>query len=324
MNTQEAGPSSAGPKRSKRLPKSLWGTPEARERKAALNSLRQSRHRARRKAQEARFFQRRAINPQKESTDDEDGGTISGVDPLQSDEDAGNPEDRDHPDQHDLRHGRTIPVEEVDSTQIPPIRNPYLEPQEEETTLARIIRQIIEIKVTSRVSDNAIEKLFKFFCNEIEAISELLATRQITASYKKSIKARALRQIPPIFSSVSIHEEDGPESKIVKVKNLRSIPKDYLNLPRTGNKRLLSMEAMVHLRDIKRIYLLRHRGMGERALEHLKETQISADGVRESNKGKRSFVIVSLRIRNCIFPFKIFNPLIGVQESKPTPVEVMR
>ncbi len=64
--------------------------------------------------------------------------------------------------------------------------------------------------------------------------------------------------------------------------------------------------------------------MGGRALEHLKETQILADGVRESNKGKRTFVIVSLRIRNCIYPYKIFNPLIGVPESKPSPVDVMR
>ncbi len=85
------------------------------------------------------------------------------------------------------------------------------------------------------------------------------------------------------------------------------------------------MNTTVHLRDIKRIYLLRHRGMGDRALEHLKETQISADGVRESNKGKRTIVIVSPRIRNCIlYPYKIFNPLIRVAESKPSPVEVLR
>ncbi len=136
--------------------------------------------------------------------------------------------------------------------EIPPIYNPYTDNQEEETMLDRIVRKLIEIKVTSRVSDGAIEKLFAFFCDEIEAISELLNTGQITGSYKKSIKRKALKKIPPIFSSVSIHNMENDQPHIMKVKNLRSIPKEYLNLPPTGKKKLLSMEAIVHLRDIKR------------------------------------------------------------------------
>ncbi len=143
---------------------------------------------------------------------------------MESDKDAGNPESREHPDQHDLSRGRTIHVEEKvqDSIQIPFIHNPYAETPEEETTLAQIMHKLIKNKVTSRVSDCDIEKLFSFFCKEIKAISELLTTRQITGRYKKSIKPKALRQIPPIFFSVSIHERDETESKIVKVKNLRN------------------------------------------------------------------------------------------------------
>ncbi len=321
MDLQET---STPARRARRLPKGLWGTPQAAEMRTQLANLRQSRRRARRKAHEARFLRRQGEGV---APDEEEDGDVSGVDPLDSDDAVGDPEDRGDENRDDLYGGPPpMEVEETNgenSTNIPPRWHSRLRPDDPEPDIDRIVRELINIKVTSRVSDKAIEKLFSFFCKERLTIGELLQSGQITSSFIKSIKPKAIRQIPPILSSVTLQEE-GPSGPILKkVKNLAAIPKAYQSLRPGGPKRLLTTEAYVSLRHIKTTYLLRHRDK-EGAIRDLQETQISADGVKESNKGKRTFVIVSLRIKDCIYPYRIFNPLIGVSESKPSPVDVLR
>ncbi len=311
--------------RARRLARGLWGTPVAAERRTHLANLRQSRRRARRKAHEERFLRRQAGG---DASDEEEVGNESGVDPFDSDEPVGDPEDRNQENWDDLSGGPP-PMEVEDaigenSTRIPLNWHSRQRQQEDpEPDIDRIVRELINIKVTSRVSDKAIEKLFSFFCKERVTIGELLQSGQITSSFIKSIKPKAIKQIPPILSSVTLQEEGEAGPKLTKVKNLTAIPKAYRDLRPGGPKQLLSTEAYVSLRNIKTTYLLRHRDK-ERALLDLKETQISADGVKESNKGKRTFVIVSLRIKDCIYPYRIFNPLIGVANSKPSPVDVLR
>ncbi len=325
-NLQE-GPSST--KRSKRLPRQLWGTPLALERKAALAAQRQKRRRERLRLHAARFQRRHMPDP--ESEDEDAGGEdanwedIPGIDPLDSDRGADGEPDQRNENYEDYYGGEggMQQVEEMFSTPIPTNRRPQEQQVQEETPLARLVRKIIEVKVTSKVSERAIEKLFSLFCDERETIGELLESGGITRSYKKSIKPKALKQIPPIFCSVTIQERRDDETIFRRINNLTTIPKQYLNLPPSGNKKLLCTEATVSLRDIKRQYLRTHKA-NPNALEHLQHTQISADGVRESNTGKRTFVVVSLRIKDCIYAYKLFNPLIGVKESAPSPKEVLR
>ncbi len=321
-NLQEGTSSS---RRAKRLPRQLWGTPAALERKAVLAAQRQKRRRERLKAHEARFHRRHLQDPDSDGDrDDGDWEDIPGVEPMDSDHGADGEPDQRHDYFEDSYGGTTFQqVEQIFSTPIPTVRRSHAQEPEEETPLARVVRNIIEIKVTSKVSDSAIEKLFALFCKEREAISELLERGEITSSYKKSIKPKAIKQIPPIFCSVIIQERNGEETILRRINNLTTIPRTYLNLPPSGNKTLLCTEATVCLRDIKRQYLRTHKSVPN-VMEHLQHTQISADGVRESNKGKRTFVVVSLRIQDCIYAYKLFNPLIGVSESAPSPKEVLR
>ncbi len=325
-NLQE-GPSTSI-KRAKRLPRQLWGTPVALERKAELAAQRQKRRRDRLRAHAARFQHHHLQNP---DSDDDEGGDdagdwedIPGIDPIDSDHGADGEPDQRHDNFEDPYEGGTLQqVEQVFSTPIPTIRRPHEQDPEEETPLARLVRSIIEVKVTSKVSDRAIEKLFDLFCKERETIGELLERGEITTSYKKSIKPKAIKQIPPIFCSVIIQDRDGDDTIFRRINNLTAIPREYLNLPPSGTKKLLCTEATVCLRDIKRQYLRTHKS-NPKALEHLQHTQISADGVKESNKGKRTFVVVSLRLQDCIYAYKLFNPLIGVKESSPSSKEVLR
>ena len=46
---------------------------------------------------------------------------------------------------------------------------------------------------------------------------------------------------------------------------------------------------------------------------------LSVDGVRETKHGKRNFVFVSIRFGGrAIYTIKVFNPLLGVPEAKPS------
>ncbi len=107
------------------------------------------------------------------------------------------------------------------------------------------------------------------------------------------------------------------------VKDLKVIPGKYLNLPATEGTKLLRCETYVRLKDLKRHYLEEH-GRNATTLKHLRNCSVSADGVAESKKGSRTFVAVTVRFGTCLYPVRIFNPLIGVEESKPSPKEILR
>ena len=249
---------------------------------------------------------------------------MSGITPLSesSDEETLLQRPVEYPDRGDLALALTIPVVEHDESITAELHQDDLHFPEEDD-LFRLVKKLSVVKVSSNISDLAMEKLFKVFCEELEAIKQMLAERRITKSYKYSVKPQALKQIPPVFCTYYIKKESTEGTTILKTSEVRSIPTKYLQLSTTGEERLLRMESYVHLKDIKRCYLRTH-GAGIDKKEHFGSCQLSVDGVKESAKGKRTFVIVTLRIKSCIYVYRVFNPLLGDSSSKPSPVDILR
>ena len=193
--------------------------------------------------------------------------------------------------------------------------------------LEGLVMEFASIKVTSDISDGAIEKLFRVFCKESPRIHDLLLARRITTSYKRSVRPRALVGCPAVFTSYVVLETHGNDKRKDEVVGLRTLPKEILHLPPSGNRRLLRSTSYVSIASIVSLYVSSHLKLGytlTELKEHLRNAQLSADGVRESAKGTRTFIIVSLKLGECIYVVSILNPLIGDPENKPTPVDILR
>ena len=82
-----------------------------------------------------------------------------------------------------------------------------------EDSLNDLVRRVTMIKVGSDVSDEAIEAMFKLFCEKSGQIRALITARRITSSYKKSIKPKALAFCPTIYCSYVVQESLGGGGK---------------------------------------------------------------------------------------------------------------
>ncbi len=311
--------------RAKRIPKRLWNTPEAQVRRLKLRSESQRRYRAR-KAAERRIEEERGRKNYESSSSSDSDEVMSGIAALDSDSSASDDDQvqvqQEYPDEGTLAANQNLlRMEDNGNTFV--LHQEDVEPDEEEDDLAIIVKKFAQIKVSSNVSDAAIEKLFRMFCEEKERLSRLLAQRRITKSFRKSIRPQAIKCIPTVFCSYYIQEKQDDEQNILyKTSDVREIPTKYLNLPATSNQILLRMESYVKLPDIKRSYIRKHGTQNIK--EHFANCHVSVDGVKESAKGKRTFIIVTLRINKCLYVYRVFNPLMGNQASKPSPVELLR
>ena len=189
-----------------------------------------------------------------------------------------------------------------------------------------IVRKLARICFSHDISDGALEDLFRFFCKNAGDISSLLDSRQLRPSWKNFVRPRALKSCPKVKCSYVVERAFGGEISILQECDLDTIPREILSLPHDGPRRLLRTEAYVRLSDIKFHHRQLHQQMGlppEETARQLLNAHISADGVRESQKGTRSLIILSVRLGYCIYLYSAINPLIGVPSSRPTPTELL-
>ena len=108
-----------------------------------------------------------------------------------------------------------------------------------------------------------------------------------------------------------------------KIEGLTSIPQEYLTLSANDTTKLLRTDCSIRLWEVKELFLETHGGRTEANLQKLRDISLSCDGVQESNRGSTTFIVVSARIGTCIYLLHIFDVLIGVSESKPSPKETL-
>ncbi len=191
--------------------------------------------------------------------------------------------------------------------------------------LQELSKELARIKLSSNISEAAMDQLMKLFANKREAYGKLLERGEITASYSRSVKPKLLASLPKFYNSVFLKVEDSAQGyHYTKIEGLEAIPEEYFTLPPNGNTTLLRTECCVRMKDLKELYLETHGGRTATNLQQLKNISLSADGVQESKRGSTTFIIVTVRIGTCIYLAHMFDVKIGVAESKPSPKEILR
>ncbi len=312
------------PARSRRLPREWSGTKVARERRRERNKIRQRRKRERDRAEARRKL---LLEAQDQSSSDEDVGRPDhGADNEEEEDpfafpdldDAPNDE-RVYPNRNEVQHveGRQLATDHL-------LERYQAREDTLQENLKLVARSFATIKVTSNVSDSAMDKLFAMFVKYSDIILHLLQEGVIRGSYSKSIRPILVSMLLPIRCSVLMKEENvGAGYSYRRIDGLEVVPAEYLNTKLGSGQALMRTEVYVRLKDIKERYYEAH-GRSAAAQQALLNCALSVDGVQESNTGSRSFVIVTLRVGSCYYLVRIFNPLIGVAESKPTPKEILR
>lgn len=102
----------------------------------------------------------------------------------------------------------------------------------------------------------------------------------------------------------------------------------YSNLTPQDRCVLLRQDAITSLKEIKQFHWTVVKSQGRSHASFLKDCSaldISIDGVQESNKAKRTLMIVSVRFGGGgIYVYRVFNPLIGIKHAKATREDIFR
>ncbi len=315
-----------GAKKSPRLPRELWGTPAAKERERELQRVRQQRRRARLRAElvsEARGGHSSDSESEEEAHMEpaQEGVAAPAVDILGEANNSNSSCEEGIEKEHTREQPRPVACETL-VKDLPLAKETALGISGDDD-LDQLAELFAKIKCTSNVSDSAMDKLFAAFVENNDQIMRLVKEGRVSPSYSKSIRPLVTSKLLPIYNSLYLLEKNARGNRFHKMEGLKKIPQKYLNLSETKKWKLLRMEAYVHLEDIKKQFILQH-GDNEETRKHLLNCQLSVDGVCESRKGARTFIIASLRIANCLYLLHVFNPLVGVSESKPTAVELLK
>ncbi len=302
----------------KRLPRILSGTAEAKERKKEKQRERQARRRERLRQE------RHRRHPSTSSESDRDH-PISGVGEAGDfhagdvESEAGTPAPfRKQGPEDTVMLSRNLVTEQT-PTEYRPSRKDL-----EDDEVADLVSDVVRLKVKSNVSDAALDEMFRIFYRRHDTLVMLKERKLMAPNYTNGVRPYATDRLLDISCSLLLKEENPARGTYYRrVEGLKTIPAEYLNLPHNSRTKLLRMETSVKLRDIKAMYKESH-GNGRQVQSQLLACDLSADGVAQSKSGARTFVVVTVRIGSCIYVTRIFNHLVGVEESKATALELLR
>ncbi len=302
--------------KSKRIPKSLWGSKAAKDRKKACNRARQQRRRARLRAEQR--WRDRDLSEEEDEEVPLPLDPSHPMDPVAQDADD-HVWDNEEYGRRDaaIVNSRDIVTERAQSSCN--AQSSY------DRDIALVGEELARIKVTSNVSDAAIDKLIKFFMLRRNTLVHLVEENNVHPSYSKGFRPAMVEQLIPIYCSILLKEQiAGEPPQYRKIEELKCIPTEYLNLRQEDTTKLLRMDTYVHVADAKKFFFDTHGGRNATTLQQTLHSAISVDGVAESKHGSRTFIVASIRFGCCLYLLRIFNTLVGVDESKPSPMELIR
>ncbi len=103
------------------------------------------------------------------------------------------------------------------------------------------------------------------------------------------------------------------------MENLKTIPEEYRRQENNSTTRVIREESSVTLQQIKEHHERVHIKLGH-SLEVVRKQYgnciLSLDGVEESKSGSKKFHVASIKIGECIYPYKVFDFLIGHEAAK--------
>lgn len=159
-------------------------------------------------------------------------------------------------------------------------------------------------------------------------VSELREAKMLGWSYRKSIKPVVMKGLPKFTYATLVHDPSkDPPNDLVYTTDLDAIPEDLINLGLHDEKTLLRQDGFTTWQEIKAFHkkLMHRSGRSEEQFrQECLSLDLGLDGVQESKKGIRTFLIVSLRVGNYIYIIAIYNPLLSNNLAKPSATEVLR
>ena len=181
----------------------------------------------------------------------------------------------------------------------------------------RLADAIARLKSSSYMTDRAFEKTMKFMFANCDLIWRM-QDNDFKASYKNVVRPYIIGKNVPIKNkTVMMKAKANGIFEIVEEDGLKSIKRSHYNT--SGGDKLLRTETYVENASIKNHYLRQHKKAGvpeETVKEDLKNLTMSADGLEESKKGRRTFHAVSVRFGKCVYICRILNPLTKDDDSK--------
>ncbi len=183
---------------------------------------------------------------------------------------------------------------------------------------------LVKVRTESEVSDAGIQKICDVFLPHLQEIKSLLDNGQISGNYRHGIRPKATVHCPKIWYGVKVrHTRADGETELIQREGLQSIPSMYVGAEGHGYE-LLSQTSYTTLEEIKEHFSRLHPEITGNELEStFCNVQVGIDGVRESNSGPRTLLVISVMLSGCINCWKIINPLMSVEGAKPTLEELL-
>ncbi len=186
------------------------------------------------------------------------------------------------------------------------------------TDIQRLAIDVAGVRGSSRASDSSIDKVFDAVFKHMETVRNL--RRKGKKTYSKFLRRIALKYAPVVTTDLLL-EEKTPAGGVEyhRVEGLKAIPEEYRSLHNRGQMRIIREESSVSLPQIKAHHEKIHVQQGM-SLETIRKQygncMLSLDGVEESKSGQKKFHVASIKIGECIYPFKIYDYVMGHDAAK--------
>ncbi len=209
-------------------------------------------------------------------------------------------------------------------------RNPHGNVHEEERLLKRQLESMTDlerlaidaagVRGSSCATNSSIDKMFAVVFKHMETVRKLQGRRNKKKTYSKCLRRMALKHTPKVTTDLLV-EAKTPEGVIeyLRVEGLDAIPEKYRRIGSKGSLRVIREESSVSLQSIKEHHERVHVQKGE-SLESVRKQYrnciLSLDGVEESKSGSKKFHVGSIKIGDCIYPYKVYDFLMGHEAAK--------
>lgn len=171
-------------------------------------------------------------------------------------------------------------------------------------------------------TNSAVDKVLAVVFKHMETVRKVQRRRNKAHTYSKYLRRIAAKNIPVVRTDLLL-EEKTPEGAIEyrRVEGLEAIPDEYRRLGKDSPLRVIREESSVTLQGIKEHHEQVHVQQGwslEDVRKQYGNCMLSLDGVEESKSGPMKFHVASIKIGECIYPFKVYDYLIGHEAAKIT------
>ncbi len=188
------------------------------------------------------------------------------------------------------------------------------------TEMERLAIDVAGVRGSSCATNSSMDKLFSVVFKHMETVRKLQRNRSQKKTFSNRLRRLAVKNIPRVTTDLLI-EAKSPDGTLeyLRVEGLNAIPEKYRRQQKKGALRVIREESSVSLQSIKEHHEKVHLLKGE-SLESIRKQYgnciLSLDGVEEAKSGAKKFHVGSIKIGECIYPYKVYDFLMGHEAAK--------